>query len=79
MTVAVQSHPRPCEWHEFFSESRDDYVGFVLNSAKFEELKLAFEVPTKSHFVAVNNQVSVVSRHYVTNCDTWYFEGWDRL
>ena len=40
-------------------------------STKFEELKLAFEVPTKSHFVAVNNQVSVVSRHYVTTCETW--------
>ncbi|XP_071820563.1 uncharacterized protein [Apostichopus japonicus] len=47
-----------CDWREFYSERKDDHLGFVLNRAKFEDLKCAFEVGTKTHFVAVKTSVN---------------------
>ena len=59
MADNTQDHPPDPHppWHEYFSEATGDLIGFVANCSKFDELKLAFEVATKTHYVAVRTSV----------------------
>ena len=59
--AGISGDPRdrpPCVWAEYFSESKNNHVGLVLNGAKFNELKCAYEIATKSHFVGVKTSAN---------------------